>query len=234
MRCAAGSTSARGHHRRGIQQIQFELNLAILKYIGIGASLAFAAAVQPGPLQAYLLNRVASIGSRRTLPASMSPLLSDGPIALAALLVLGRLSPAMQSVLRTAGGVLLLFLAWNAFRQWKRRDHDALEQSGKVPRTFFEAALVNFLNPNPYLGWALILGPVVVSAWREAPPMGVAVVVSFYATMVCTLAVLILLFGSAKFLGPRLQRGLVLISVVILTVLGVYQLVLGARYFTGI
>lgn len=91
----------------------------MLKYIAIGGGLAFAAAVQPGPLQAYLLSRVTAVGWRRTLPASLAPLLSDGPIALVALLVVGRLSPGTQAVLRTAGGVLLLYLAQRAFRHWR-------------------------------------------------------------------------------------------------------------------
>lgn len=206
----------------------------LLKYIGIGGSLAFAAAVQPGPLQAYLLTRATSIGWRRTLPASFSPLLSDGPIALLALLVLGRLSPTMQSVLRSAGGFLLLYLAWNTFKQNKNRSNDALTQMNKTPKTIFEAAFVNLLNPNPYLGWALVLGPTVMAAWQEAPSTGVAVVVAFYVTMISMLALLILFFGSARFLSPKLQRSLMLISVIILAGLGVYQLVLGAQFFKGL
>ena len=203
----------------------------MLKYIVIGGGLAFAAAVQPGPLQAYLFSRVAAIGWRRTLPASFAPLLSDGPIALLALLVLGRLSPAMQSVLRAAGGVLLLYLAYRAFLQWRRNVAGSLEQTDKVPRTLFEAALVNLLNPNPYLGWALVLGPVVVTAWREAPSSGVAVVVAFYATMVTMLAVLIFAFGSARFFGLKLQRTLLLVSALVLGGLGIYQLLLSVSYF---
>lgn len=203
----------------------------MLKYVAIGASLAFAAAVQPGPLQAYLLSRVTAIGWRRTLPAALAPLLSDGPIAALALLVLGHLSLGTQSVLRTVGGGLLLYLAWGAFQQWRRNGSPPSEQSGRVPRTLIEAALVNLLNPNPYLGWALILGPVVVSAWQEAPRFGVAVVVAFYATMVSTLSVLIVSFGSARLLGPRFQRVLQFMSAWILAGLGVYQLAKSIQYF---
>jgi threonine/homoserine/homoserine lactone efflux protein len=205
----------------------------MVKQIVIGGGLAFAAAVQPGPFQAYLFSRVAAIGWRRTLPASLSPLLSDGPIAFLALFVLGRLSPGMQSALRGAGGVLLLYLAWRALRQWRRHDLGSAEQTGKVPRTLFEAALVNILNPNPYLGWALVLGPVVVTAWRQAPSAGVAVIAAFYATMITTLAVLILVFGTARFLGPTLQRILLLVSGIVLAGLGVYQLAVGVRYITA-
>jgi threonine/homoserine/homoserine lactone efflux protein len=200
----------------------------------MGGSLAFAAAVQPGPLQAYLLTRATSIGWKRTLPASFSPLLSDGPIVLLALLVLGRLSPTMQSVLRLAGGFLLLYLAWSTFKQDKIKSKNASTQSNKIPKTIFEAAFVNLLNPNPYLGWALVLGPAVMAAWQEAPGTGVAFVVAFYVTMVLMLAFLILLFGSARFLSPKLQRFLMLVSVIILAGLGIYQLVISARFFNGL
>lgn len=199
----------------------------MLKSILIGAGLGFSAGVQPGPLQAYLLSRVASVGPRRTLPAAFAPLISDGPIALLALLVLGQLTPAMQGFLRTAGGLLLLFIAWRTFRQWRRPPSDAPGRGGTTPKTIFEAALVNLLNPNPYIGWALVLGPVVIAAWREAPANGVAVVASFYATIVTMLASSILAFGSARFLGPKFQRTLLLSSALVLAALGIYQLAVG-------
>jgi threonine/homoserine/homoserine lactone efflux protein len=136
----------------------------------------------------------------------------------------------VQSILRLAGGALLLYLAWSAYRQWRRDGARSATQVARAPRTLFEAALVNLLNPNPYLGWTLILGPIVVAAWQENPSSGVAVVVAFYATMVTTLAVLIFVFGGARFLGARFERSLVFVSVWILAGLGVYQLVKGVQY----
>jgi len=205
----------------------------MLTYIGIGGGLAFAAAVQPGPLQAYFLSRVTAIGWRRTLPAALAPLLSDGPIALLALLVLGRLSPAQQAGLGVAGGVLLLVLAIRAFRQWLAPDRGASGDQENPPRTLFEAALVNLLNPNPYLGWTLILGPVVMAAWREAPIGGIAVVASFYTVMVAVMAASIIAFGTATLLGPRFQRGLLLLSAIILVGLACYQLITHGGHFLG-
>jgi len=201
------------------------------KYMVIGAGFAFAAAVQPGPLQAYLLSRVAAIGWRKTLPASFSPLLSDGPIAFLALFVLGRLSPFAESVLRAAGGVLLIYLALRVFRQWRNKPAESVEPPARVPRTLVEAALVNVLNPNPYLGWTLVLGPIVLDAWRQSPMRGVAVVASFYATMVVMLGALIFVFGAARFLGPKLQRVLLPVSAAILAVLGIYQLAVSIGSF---
>ena len=202
----------------------------MIKNIAIGGSLAFAAAVQPGPFQAYLLSRVAAIGWRRTLPAAFAPLITDGPIAGLALLVLGNLSPEAQSALRLAGGVFLLYLAWGSLRQWLQKNTPGPERVDRALKTILEAALVNALNPNPYLGWVLVLGPVVVSAWAESPSQGIAVVVAFYATMVTMSVVLIVLFGSTLLLGARFQRGLMLVSACLLFCVGAYQLAKGVGH----
>jgi len=77
----------------------------LLPNVALGAGLAFAAVVQPGPLQAFLLSRAATDGWKRTLPAAFAPLLSDGPIALLALVVLSRFPLAAQNLLRAAGGL---------------------------------------------------------------------------------------------------------------------------------
>ena len=198
----------------------------MLDFILIGAGFAFAAAAQPGPLQAYLFAQVNAVGWRRTLPAALSPVVSDGPIAVLALLVLGRLSSTLQHGLRTLGGVVLLYLAWAALRLWRVSGRPDEAEAG-APRSLVGAVLVNLVNPHPYLGWTLILGPTAVTAWREAPVNAVALIVAFYATIVVSLAALILLFGTTRFLGPRSRRALALASAVILALIGLYQLIIG-------
>jgi len=200
----------------------------VTQYLLLGGGFAFAATIQPGPLQAFLLARVATTGWRRTLPACFSPLLSDGPIALVVLLLLGRLSATMQQLLRMAGGVLLLYLAWGALQQWRRPS--APGAGSPAPRTLLQAALVNVLNPNPYLGWALVLGPSVVTAWHQHPAHAVALVAAFYGTMVVMLALFIALVGTARLLSPQGLHALVAASVFILAALGAYLLISGVGH----
>jgi threonine/homoserine/homoserine lactone efflux protein len=202
----------------------------LLESILLGSGLAFAAAVQPGPLQAFLLSRVVARGWRHTLPACLAPLLSDGPIAILAILIVGRLPPAAQTVLRAAGGVLLLYLALRAFRDWRE---PATQHRDSAPRTVLQAVLVNLLNPNPYLAWALILGPAVVAAWRHGPANAVGLVLAFYATMVATLAALVVLMGTARFLSPGRRRALVGASAVLLAALGILLLAAAVRDAVG-
>lgn len=197
--------------------------------IALGGTLAFAAVVQPGPLQAFLLSRAAAEGWRRTLPAAFSPLLSDGPIALLTLFVLGRVPPAGQHLFRTAGGLLLLYLAWTSLRSLRAPAAAAEPDRHAAPRTLLQAAAVNLLNPNPYLAWALVLGPAAVTAWHEEPTRAVALLGAFYGVMVAGNAGFIVLAGAARSLPPRSQRGVALASALLLAVLGIYQLVAGLR-----
>ena len=91
-------------------------------YLIIGMTYAFASAVQPGPLQAYIISQTISHGWRRALPAAFSPLLSDRPIIVLMLVVLSRLPAWLIPAVRLAGGVLLLLFAFLAARTWWRFD----------------------------------------------------------------------------------------------------------------
>lgn len=193
----------------------------MLRHLLLGGGFGLAAALQPGPMLAFLLARTAAAGWRRALPACLAPLLSDGPIALVAVLLLSRLPPSFQAVLRAAGGLLLLYFAAASFREWRRPDVGG----GSAPRTLVQAALVNILNPNPYLAWSLVLGPAVVAAWRESPIHTLAFVGALYGTMCATMAGFVLVVGTSGFLGPRARRSLVLVAAALLAGLGLYLLV---------
>ncbi len=190
----------------------------------LGSGLAFAAAIQPGPLQAYLLSSVAQRGWRVTLPAALSPLLSDGPIILVVLLLLTRLPDAAARLLQAAGGLLLLYFAWSSYRQWRAGPAAEIAEKGRAPRTLLEATGVNLLNPNPWLGWTLVMGPALLAAWYKSPANGIAFLASFYGVLVGMTALFVLLVGTTAFLSPRLRHSLILLSAIVLAGLGIYRL----------
>jgi threonine/homoserine/homoserine lactone efflux protein len=202
--------------------------LSMLTYVLFGVSYGFAAAAQPGQLQAYLISRAVSHGWRRTLPAVFAPLLSDLPVIVLVLLVLTRVPPLMVRLLRLVGGVFLLYLAADAIRGW--RANDAQQHLPEIPahRTFIEAVFVNLLNPNPYLGWALVLGPWLLDAWGKSPSFGMALLAAFYSTLVVASGTMVVLFSLARALGPRVTRWLLGLSGIALGVFGVWQIWAGA------
>ena len=194
-------------------------------YLILGMAYAFAAAVQPGPLQTYLISQTLSHGWRRTLPAAFCPLISDGPVIVLVLLVLSRVPVWLAQGLRLAGGVFVLYLAWGAVKAWRGY---GIQDMAPAPSSLLRAALVNVLNPNPYISWSLVLGPLLLKGWRQAPANGVALLAGFYGTMVLSLADTIVLFAAARNLGPRVTRVLIGLSSVALACFGCYLLWSGA------
>lgn len=197
------------------------------RYLILGATFALAAAAQPGPLQSYLVSQALQKGWRRTAPAAFAPLVSDGPILAVVLLVLTRVPAWMERGLRIAGGLFLLYLAWGTWRAWRRFDPAALTDRATGGGTLGRAVLVNLLNPNPYLGWSLVLGPLLLEGWRESPGHGIALLAGFYATLVAGLLTTIVLFATTRRMGPKVSRVLLGLSAVALAAFGGYQLVRG-------
>ncbi len=190
----------------------------------LGSGLAFAAVLQPGPLQAYFLSSVAQRGWCRTLPAALAPICSDGPIVIIVLFVLTQLPDAVARLMQAAGGFLLLYFAWSAYREWRRGLAPDREDGKSGSRTLLEAIGINLINPNPWLGWTLVMGPALLAAWQDSPASGIAFLVSFYGVIVGASALLILLLGTTSLLSPRFRRGLILLSAILLAAFGVYRL----------
>ena len=199
----------------------------MLSYLLFGMSYAFAAGIQPGPLQTYFISQTLKNGWRKTLPAALAPVLSDLPIVLLILFVLNNVPDNFIVVLRIIGGLFLVFLAYKAFKSWREYEADQKvpESSGK--QTLFGAVAVNLVNPNPYLGWSLIMGPIFLEGWNIAPTNGIALVIGFYSTLVITLAGTIILFAFARRLGPKVIKFLLGLSSLVLLLFGIYQLWLG-------
>jgi threonine/homoserine/homoserine lactone efflux protein len=196
-------------------------------YLLQGAGFGLAAASQPGPFQTYLISQTLTRGWRRTLPAALAPLLSDGPIILLCVLLLSRVPAWMQRGLYIAGGLFILHLAYGTFNAWKNFHPSLPAADPGNAQSLFKAAIMNILNPNPYIFWTLVTGPVLVKGWRETPAHGIGFLVGFYGTMICSLAVIILVFGTAARTGPRVNRALLGVSVIALFCFGLYQLWLG-------
>ena len=196
----------------------------LIAYLAQGAGLGLFAAAQPGSFQAFLISQSLKNGWRRTLPLALAPLLSDLPIIALIMLVLTRLPESFLRVIRIAGGLFLLYLAWSAFSAWRNYSADRANAVENNSRSVWKAALINFLNPNVYIFWGLIGGAILAQGWQESPALPFIFLAAFYVVMVSATAAIIILFGTARRLGPRLTRGLLLVSALALGGFGVYQL----------
>jgi len=196
-------------------------------YLIQGIGYGFAAAAQPGPFQAYLISQTLSNGWRRTLPAALAPLISDGPIIVLTLVVLSHVPVWFQRFLYIAGGLFILYLAYSAFVAWRNFDEAGVVTHSASRQSAIRAAMMNALSPGPYLYWSLVTGPILLAGWRKAPVNGIGFLVSFYATIVLSLIAIIVVFGTARRFGPKVNRVFVGVSAIALAGFGLYQLWLG-------
>jgi threonine/homoserine/homoserine lactone efflux protein len=198
-----------------------------------GATYGFAAAVSPGPLSMFLMSHAVRKGWRKTLPAAFSPLVTDGPVAVLVLTVLSQVPPRLVVYLRVLGGCLILYLSYEAWKSWRDFQSEEAVPAEKGPNSFMRAALINWLNPNVYISWSVVLGPMILGGWRKSPSNGLAVILGFYTTIVAVMIGMIFLFAAAKNLGPKVRKTLIGLSSIALACLGLYQLWLGISTLAG-
>jgi threonine/homoserine/homoserine lactone efflux protein len=196
-------------------------------YLLQGIGYGLAAASQPGPFQTYIISQTLTRGWKRTLPAALAPLVSDGPIILVCLLVLSQVPAWLQRFLYVAGGLFILYLAYGTFKSWKNFATKTPQPESAGRQSVLKAALMNALNPNPYIYWTLVTGPILLKGWRETPVNGIGFLAGFYITMISSLAAIILVFGIASRFGPKVNRILLAVSAIALFCFGLYQLWLG-------
>ena len=199
--------------------------LYILQGIGFG----FAAAAQPGPFQTYLVSQTLLKGWKRILPAVFAPLLSDGPIIALSLVIVSQVPPWLQRFLYIAGGLFVLYLAYGAYNSWKNFDPTITYVETNTEQSILKAALINTLNPNPYIFWSLVTGTILLAGWRETPLHGLGFIIAFYGTMILSLSVIILVFSFARRLGTNVNLALLGISAIALLCFGLLQLWLGIK-----
>jgi len=200
----------------------------MITYFIFGISYALACVVQPGPFQAYLLSQSLANGWRKTLPLVFAPLISDLPVIILVLLVLTNVPHFVLPLLQCLGGVFLLYLAYNTYRTWRTSDNNNKNNvSGNI--SLIKAVTVNLLNPNPYMGWSLVMGPLLIKGWNEKPANGIVLLLGFYSSMIIYSAIMVILFAAAANLGSRVNRILTGISVIALLLFGVYMLWSGIR-----
>ncbi|MBN1681180.1 MAG: LysE family transporter [Anaerolineae bacterium] len=196
-------------------------------YLIQGITLGFSAGVSPGPFHAFLISQTLKNGWQRALPAVLAPLLSDGPIIALVLVVLTQMPGVVLRGLQVVGGVFLLMLAREAYRDFRTAREKTAVETGSARESLQKAALLNLLNPNPYIFWGVIGGPILLDAWREAAGHGVSFIAGFYAAMVSVFAGLVIVLATARHLGDSVTRTLSGISAVALFAFGIYQIVTG-------
>lgn len=119
-------------------------------------SFGLASGLKPGPLGVIVIQQTLSRGLPAGVRASLAPLITDGPIIIAALWFLSQFKriDLFAGVLSLVGGAYLLWLSVKMFRV-----HEfSLSEKLGTQDSLGTAVKVNLLNPGPYLFWFTVGG----------------------------------------------------------------------------
>jgi threonine/homoserine/homoserine lactone efflux protein len=159
-------------------------SLRAVRELAIGVALGLAAGVAPGPLLALVLGAALERGFKAGARVAAAPLLSDAPVVLLSVLVLGELPDALVAACSIAGGAFIAFLGLKELRGAPAAPRP--EAPGAARRDILRAAGVNLINPHPWLFWLGVGGPVLVRAADRSHWAAAAFVLGFYGLMVGT------------------------------------------------
>lgn len=136
----------------------------------------------PGPLMTLVLTQTLRYGAREGVRSALAPLITDAPIMFVLLVFLDEIATVRPLVgaIGIAGTLYLLSLA---VESWRARPPQKSETAAP-PRSLLRGAVVNFLNPNPYLFWLTAGTPMLLKAWQISWFAAAAFIAVFFVCLV--------------------------------------------------
>ena len=168
----------------------------MLSALAAGTLFGLSAGFVPGPLLTLVLTQTLRHGVREGVKVATAPLITDLPIILASLFVLARLSDfgLLLGLISLTGSGYVLYLAWEAFRTGPV----TLEDSPDQARSVRKGAILNAMNPHPYIFWATVGGPFVLRSAQEGLPAPLLFLLGFYLCLVGSKVLLAVLVGKSR------------------------------------
>ena len=194
-------------------------------FVSQGVSIAFAAGAQPGPFTSFLIGRTLATGWRKSIILALTPLVTDVPIILVAVVVLKQFPPELIRGIQLVGGLYLLWIAYGSWRQY-RAGKASFKPEANAPegestaKTLAQGAVMGWVSPGPYIFWATINGPLLIQGLNESVGMGIAFLLAFYGTFIGILSVYVLVFDRLRRIDERVTRGIFLLTLIVMVLFG--------------
>ncbi len=161
-----------------------------------GILLGIAAGFSPGPLLVLVVSETIRHGVWAGLRASLAPVVTDLPIIVITLVLMGRIAgrPELLGAVSLAGGAFVMYLGLSSMRARGL----PIGEGADVPRPLAKAVAVNALSPHPYLFWLTVGGPMVLRAAESGYAAPAAFIAGFYVMLVGSKMALSALAGVSR------------------------------------
>lgn len=187
-----------------------------------GLTLGLSAGLSPGPLMTLVITTTLRDGFWHGLRVAAAPFVTDLPIILLSVFVLGLLPSWTLAIIGVIGGAYVVYLGWETMRSARQASElamqDARAENTSGRKSLLRGAAVNALNPHPYLFWATVGGPTLLAAFSQSLLQGALFLLGFYVTLIGSkVAVAALVHSQARrFSVAWYQRILVLLGLLLI------------------
>ncbi len=177
----------------------------IAQLAGAGVALGIIEGIKPGPLLTMVIRESLSKGLKAGMWTAAAPIFTDGPLIIVSLFFAGWVAtePSVLLAISALGAAFLTKMGLECFTLELPNPDTEEDASGSFKR----GILTNLLNPNVYVFWFLIGGPLMASAAEQEPVAPVLYAIAFLVTIILVKAAIAWIFvGGGAWLSPRRYR----------------------------
>lgn len=200
-----------------------------LTFLAAGSIFGLAGGFSPGPTTTVVVSQTLRFGVLDGMKVAIAPALTDAPIILVAVLLVGQLAKfePVLGIISILGAVFLFYLAFESFRV---RGIE-IDETDVEPRSIGKGFMANLLNPHPYLFWFVIGAPKLLEAAAISWITAVAFLAGLYVCLIGAKILVAFLVGrSRSFLTSRGYVGVNRILGVVLAGFSIFFLRDGMRF----
>ena len=162
-----------------------------------GITLGVVEGVKPGPLLTTVIKETLTNGFKGGIRAASAPFFTDGPLIIFSIFMASYIAdqPLLFCGIAVLGAIFLTRMGMECFNP-VIPDIDATDVD--LTQSLKKGILTNLLNPNAYIFWLLIGGPLMATAADSEPTAPFAYAISFLVSIVLVKITIAYLFSKAQ------------------------------------
>lgn len=168
-----------------------------VEFLISGIILGLAVGMSPGPIFALVFSETLKHGKEEGIRIAISPLITALPIVLFVLLILSNLIKYgfIVGIIPLFGACYLVYLGFQNLRVKTSAFEVKVAKDGALKR----GVVANLLNPNPYLFWLSVGGPMIFKSLDIHVSATVLFILGFYSLLIGSNIGIALIVEKSKF-----------------------------------
>ena len=193
----------------------------------LGAPSGFA----PGPMLLLIISETLRHGKHAGFKVACIPLLTDVPIVVTSGLLFTKITNMNMLLggISIIGSIFLLYLGIKSIRATNSEFHNCTPR----PLLLKEIIFANLANPNPYLFWFTVGGPLMVRSFQQNLGTGIIFLLSFYLGLIGVKLIVAIATGESRdFMQGYLYRRIMQLLSLMLMIFAGYLMLEGLFFLS--